>query len=168
MISTSSDVIWVMSVGMSRCTFHGRVHPDNLATFYGGADLQLSLGVLGPCPNVVCERLASGLLLLTLAESGAAELIGPANRHWAIQERIRLETYQSFHVASLVPPIPVDQYVYAFRLIIDDLSEARRRARAQAEAALDIRKVAANYMDFIAGAPANQDVRKPHTTLAPP
>jgi len=156
----------VSTLDTSRCTFHGRIHHENLATFYSGADVQLSLGVLDPCPNVVCEGLASGLPVLTPAESGAAELIGPANGHWAIQEGIKLETYQSAYVAALTPSLPVDPYIQAFQLIMDDLSEARRRARARAEAALDIRSAAAKYTDFVAGALSNQDVPKPHTNPA--
>lgn len=158
----------VSTLDTSRCTFHGRIHHENLATVYSAADLQLSLGVLDPCPNVVCEGLASGLPVLTPAESGAAELIGSANKHWAIQEGIELETYHSSFVAALTPAIPVDPYVHAFHLIMDDLGEARQRARARAEAALDIRMAAAKYRDFVAGVLSNQDVRKPHTTRAAP
>ena len=158
----------VSALDTFRCTFHGRIHHENLATFYSGADVQLALGVFDPCPNVVCEGLASGLPVLTPAESGAAELIGSANKNWAIREGIELETYQSSFVAALAPALPVDPYVHAFHSIMDDLGEARQRARARAEAALDIQMAAAKYRDFVAGALSNQDVRKPHTTRAAP
>ena len=158
----------VSALDTSRCVFHGRMHPSDLATYYGGADIQFSLAVFDPCPNVVCEGLASGLPVLTPVESGAAELIGPANQHWAVSEGISLRKFRSSFVADAIPPLPVERYVDAFRLIMDGLAEHRRRARARAEAVLDIRTVAVSYNDFLASAFSSRNVRKPHDKRASP
>jgi len=158
----------LVTLDTSRCTFHGRVHPDKLAAFYAGADVQLALCVFDACPNAVSEGLASGLPVLTPAESGAAELIGSANRGWAIREGIALETYRSDYVAAAIPRIPIDRYADAFRAIMDDPGEASRRARARAEAALDIREIAARYTAFIDAALAGRDSCAPRAGVAPP
>ncbi len=140
----------VSSLDTSRCVFHHRVAPQDLARFYAAADVQLSLGILDPCPNVVCEGLASGLPVVTPAESGAMELIGESNRHWTVQENLQLEKYRSLFVASEIPQIPMQRYAERLKSIVDNLPAEKERARARAEEALDIRMIAAKYADFIA------------------
>lgn len=103
----------VSTLDTSKCIFHKRLNPEALPELYAGADVQLSLAIFDPCPNVVCEGLASGLPVLTPAESGAAELIGGEKHQWVVEENLALEAYRPFHVASLIPRIPLDKYVTA-------------------------------------------------------
>jgi glycosyltransferase involved in cell wall biosynthesis len=131
----------------SRCVFHGRVPAAKLPDFYGGADLQLSPSLFDPCPNVVCEGLASGLPVLTPRQSGAAELVGAENDDWVVDEHLPLE-YRELHVPAEIPELPLDVYVARVERVLADLKDHRARARARAERALDIRAVAAKYRDF--------------------
>jgi len=133
----------------SRCVFHQRVTPGDLPRLYAGADLMLALGIFDACPNVVCEGLASGLPVVTPVESGAAELIGEPNRHWTVREHLRVEEYRSWFVASEIPALPVEAYAAVVETVLDDLPAEKARARARAEAALDIRVTAARYAGFI-------------------
>lgn len=137
----------VAAIDTSRCTFHGRVAASKLPEYYGAADMQLSLSLFDPCPNVVCEGLASGLPVLSPVQSGAAELIGDENGEWLVDEPVPFG-YHEFHVASLIPAIPLDDYVQRAVRVIDRLDEHKTRARARAEQSLDIRKVAHRYSEF--------------------
>ncbi len=133
----------------SRCIFHGYVDATTLRQYYAGADLQMSLTIFDACPNVVCEGLASGLPIVTPLESGAAELVGPQNARWCVEEGLALE-YRSLHVASSIPQAPLDRYASVVTQIIQDLKTQKQHARARAEEALNIRVVARQYEQFIA------------------
>jgi glycosyltransferase involved in cell wall biosynthesis len=142
----------ISALDTSRCVFHDRQPPEVLPDLYAGADVQLSLAIFDPCPNVVCEGLASGLPVLTPLESGAAELIGATNAHWTVAEGLPWREYLPLHVASRLPRIPLANYSLALTRVIDQLPAERARARARAEDALDIRKVAKQYAAFVAEA----------------
>jgi glycosyltransferase involved in cell wall biosynthesis len=131
----------------SRCVFHGRVPAAKLPDFYRGADLQLSPSLFDPCPNVVCEGLASGLPVFTPKQSGAAELVGAENAEWIVDEHLPLE-YRELHVPQGIPELPVQEYAQRIEGVLARLAEHHTRARERAERALDIRAVAAKYRDF--------------------
>jgi glycosyltransferase involved in cell wall biosynthesis len=132
---------------VSRCVFHGRVPPEQLPALYRGADLQLSPSLFDPCPNVVCEGLASGLPVLTPRQSGAAELVGDENAEWIVDERLPLE-YRELHVPEALPELPVGEYAARVEQVLASLPEQRARARQRAESALDLARIAARYRDF--------------------
>ena len=137
------------SLDTRRCDFHGRVPASMLSDYYRGADIQLSLSLFDPCPNVVCEGLASGLPVLTPAESGAAELVGDENDSWVVREGIPL-TYHELQTAQAIPAVPVEKYIQCFEHTLHTLPEQRDRARARAEQALDIQRIAKLYDSFVA------------------
>jgi glycosyltransferase involved in cell wall biosynthesis len=139
----------------SRCVFHGRVAAQALPGLYRGADLQLSPSLFDPCPNVVCEGLASGLPVFTPRQSGAAELVGADNADWVVDEGLALE-YRELHVAGQIPELPVAEYVARIEQVLVSLPEHRSRARQRAVQALDIRLVAARYREFAATCAASR------------
>lgn len=138
----------IQTIDCSRCTFHGRVKPAALPEFYASADLQLSLSIFDPCPNVVCEGLASGLPVITPEESGAAELIGNENKRWTLHEGLQLQHYE-LHIKDSIPKIPVGDYINIFESILDNIKEEKQAARARAEEELDIKKSADRYAMFV-------------------
>jgi glycosyltransferase involved in cell wall biosynthesis len=119
-----------------------------LPEFYAGADILLSLCIFDTCPNVVCEGLASGLPVLTLLESGAAELVGKEQSSWVVEEGLKLD-YYPLHIPGAIPQIPLDTYADCFNTIWEHIKTEKNRARAHAEAHLDIRRVARRYETFI-------------------
>ena len=132
----------------SRCVFHGRVAPSALPEIYAGADIQLSLCIFDPCPNVVCEGLASGLPVITPIESGASELVGKENSSWTVCEGLELK-YRPLQIAEQIPMIPLGRYAEIFFSIWENLKIEKERARTRAKKELDIRKVAQKYEMFI-------------------
>jgi glycosyltransferase involved in cell wall biosynthesis len=135
-------------IDTSACTFYGRVSLEQLKTFYAAADFQLSLSLFDPCPNVVCEGLASGLPVVTPMESGASELVGSENKDWCVKEGVALD-YLPFQTGDMLPAVPYDRYIAVIRMILADLDANRRRARSQAENALNIELIRSRYVAFL-------------------
>ncbi len=135
-------------IDLSRCTLHGRMEPQELPGFYAGADIQLSMCIFDPCPNVVCEGLASGLPVITPLESGASELVGEENAGWTIREDLELK-YRPMQVISKTPAIPISRYEEVFYEIMDQLPDEKRKARFRAEKKINIRIAAKKYETFI-------------------
>jgi glycosyltransferase involved in cell wall biosynthesis len=132
----------------SRCNFHGKIALSVLPEIYAGADIQLSLSTFDPCPNVVCEGLACGLPVITPLESGAAELVGQEHRSWVVEEDLKLD-YYPLHIPGAIPQIPLEKYADCFNTIWENLKTEKIKARAHAEANLDIRRVARKYETYI-------------------
>lgn len=145
-------------IDSTRCVFHGRVSPEALPRIYAGADLQLSMSIFDPCPNVVCEGLASGLPVVTPVESGASELIGPENAHWAVHESLTLE-HRELHVAEAIPRALEEQYIRVVDELLQKLGHEQAAARSRATDQLDIRDVAARYEAFVGSLVADAERR---------
>ncbi len=138
----------VAKLDLSSCIFHGRVPQGKLASFYGGADIQLSLSIWDPCPNVVCEGLACGLPVITPYESGASELVGNTNQEWVVKEKLNFDytnLYSHFHL----PAFPLNKYVEAVENVLCSLEQHSLRARYRAVSSLDINLIAKQYSKFI-------------------
>lgn len=133
---------------MSRCVLHGRKRLRELPEFYAGADIQLSMCIFDPCPNVVCEGLASGLPVITPFESGASELVGKENADWTVREDLELK-YRPMQVINKTPGIPIDKYEKVFHKIMDNLPGEKEKARFRAEKEINIRTTAKKYEKFI-------------------
>jgi glycosyltransferase involved in cell wall biosynthesis len=136
-------------IDTSRCVFHGMKMQKDLPFFYAGADVQLSLSLWDPCPNVVCEGLAAGLPVITPVESGAFELIGSANRLWSHKESLKLDYYE-LQTADKIPNISVEPYARIISRVVDDLALEKEKARARACKELDINAISLKYHAFIA------------------
>lgn|GEM_PF-4388501 len=134
---------------LSRCVFHGQMSPAQLPARYRGGDVMLSLCIFDACPNVVCEGLASGLPVITLQESGASELVGPDNGDWVVEEGLPFGYYE-LQTPEALPRLPGTDYAERISRVIEDLPTHKERARQRAVDALDIRKVARRYCEFVA------------------
>lgn len=133
---------------MSCCQIHGRLKPRDLPEFYAGADIQWSLCIFDPCPNVVCEGLASGLPVMTPHESGAAELVGEENADWVVRENLELK-YRPMQMEEKTPGIPLKKYKDVFDRVMENLEEEKEKARSRAENKINIRISAQKYETFI-------------------
>lgn len=138
----------IKDLDLSRCVFHGRLDPDDLPSLYASCDIQLSLSIFDPCPNVVCEGLASGLPVITPVQSGAYELIGEENKIWSCDEHLNLD-FKTLHIANNIPKLPLHRYKKIIDDIFENLSKHKINARLRAEEELDINKVIKKYTSFI-------------------
>ncbi len=138
----------VEKLDTSRCVFHGKLNVSDLPSMYASCDLQLSLSIFDPCPNVVCEGLASGLPVITPTESGAYELIGDENKSWSVNENLDLD-YKTLHTPDKIAQIPLDKYSNVLDNIVKNLDKNKILARERALKFLDINLIRKKYIEFM-------------------
>ena len=136
------------NLDLSKCIFHGKLKLDDLPSMYASCDIQLSLSIFDPCPNVVCEGLASGLPVITPTESGAYELIGDKNRAWSVNENLGMD-YKILHVPGKIAEIPLEKYSNIVENVLQNLDKNKIIAQERAVEALDINFIRKKYIEFI-------------------
>jgi len=133
---------------LSRCIFHGTVDVDQLPKYYSSCDIQLSLSLFDPCPNVVCEGLACGLPVISPLQSGASEILGDKLLACCIDESVSLN-YSSYHTPGQVPVINLIDYSRVFTQIYDNILYYSHLARKRAVSNLDIKYIHSLYINFM-------------------
>jgi glycosyltransferase involved in cell wall biosynthesis len=137
----------IKNYNLSNCIFYGRINYLKLPSYYNDCDIQIHPAIFDPCPNVVVEGLASGLPVITPAQSGAYELIGK-NLDWSINEHIKLE-YKELYCIKSLPEIPLEKYAKKIINVFENLNYHKEKARYIAEKNLDIKIVKKKYLEFI-------------------
>jgi len=132
----------ISNLDLSNTTFHGLVKVEDLSKFYLACDLQLSLSIFDPCPNVVVEGLACGLPVVTPKQSGAFELIG-SNTDWTVDERLAFDFYYLHDKFNCIS-FDYDAYSLVVKNILINLNYHKLNASARAME-LDIEIVAQKY-----------------------
>lgn len=131
---------------LSSITFHGLIKVEKLSSFYLGCDMQLSLSIFDPCPNVVIEGLACGLPVITPKQSGASELIGNTNHSWSVDEDIAFGFY-FLHDKKKFIPFNYDAYIKVFTNVYENLVLNKIKAKKRSND-LDINKISDQYLSF--------------------
>ena len=133
----------IKNLDVSNVTFHGLISTEILSSFYLGCDIQLSLSIFDPCPNVVLEGLACGLPVITPKQSGAFELVGLANIEWVVDEEIEFDFFNLHNEHDFIT-FNYDKYSIVFHNVYENLSQFKLNARKRSEE-LDIKHTAFQY-----------------------
>lgn len=128
------------------CVFHGRIPSEELPKLYSNADLGLSLCIFDACPNSVIEMMGCGLPVLTLEESGAAELI--KEKSLIIKEGLIFD-YMPLQDANHIPSIDIDKWSQRVEYALDNKDILKEKMLSRIKEELDIRLVASKYAEFI-------------------
>ncbi len=127
---TRTPILWV-----------GRVPPERIPELDRSAHLLYAADLNAACPNSVIEALACGLPVLAFATGALPELVqGEAGR---------LVPYGG-DVWRLEPP-DVDALIRAGEEILAQQPRFRQAARARAEEAFDLDRMADRYLDVLVG-----------------
>ncbi len=145
----------LVSLDLSRSTFHGKISLEDLPSFYSSCDLQLHLALFDPCPNVVVEGLASGLPVVTPRLSGAYELI-QYQKDWSIEENSEIDYYEN-HRPWAFPSIDLLSYEQKLIPLIENIDQNKEIARDIAERNLNIDYISSKYIYFINQVTGNLD-----------
>lgn len=136
----------IEGLNLNDVTFHGLIHVNDLPSFYSACDIQLSLSIFDPCPNVVIEGLACGLPVITPLQSGASELVGE-NVSWIVDEGISFGFYNLHDKYNFIP-FRKESYASVFMGVYEDLAENKIRAKHRANE-LDIKEISSQYLSFL-------------------
>lgn len=123
-------------------TWRGIVPRESIPAIDRAAHVLFSTDLNAACPNSVIEALACGLPVLAydtgalgeLVQHGAGEVVPFGADHWKLEE-------------PLIPPL-----ADACAKILQDNPAYRVRARAQAEAAFDLDRMIAGYLEALEAA----------------
>lgn len=137
----------IKNLDLSSITFHGLIKVENLSSYYLGCDIQLSLSIFDPCPNVVIEGLACGLPVISPKQSGASELIGITNHEWIVDEDISFG-FTYLHDKNNFIPFNYNAYISVFVNVYKNLSFNKIKAKKRAND-LDIRRIADQYSSLL-------------------
>jgi glycosyltransferase involved in cell wall biosynthesis len=145
----SMDILTEKNMSTLDCTnviFHGNIDSKFLPNYYSSCDVGLSPSLFDPCPNSVVEMVACGLPVITLKESGAAEII--KHPDLIIDENIDLN-YMELQTVEKLPALNVERWCDVIENILDNKSHYSESMLARVEEDLDINIVASRYAKFI-------------------
>jgi glycosyltransferase involved in cell wall biosynthesis len=145
----SMDNLTKKNISTLDCTnviFHGNIDSKILPNYYSSCDVGLSPSLFDPCPNSVVEMVACGLPVITLKESGAAEIIKYPDL--IIEEDINLD-YIELQTVEKLPTLNIDKWCDVIEKTLDNKSYYSDCMLTRVEEDLDINIVAGRYAKFI-------------------